>query len=214
MYKIRFVFEKGEALRYLGHLDLLRTFIRGLRRAEVPVKYSKGFNPHAVLSFALPTGVGVTSECELADVEVTEKLDIKKAISDINANMPSGSIRIITGKYASGRMPVIERARYSIDINSACSISADEIKSALAFNEILIEKKSKKKTTRINIIKHIFDYEVLSLSERRVMLSATISAGSTMNIKPQLVVEALNSVIPNLNITYCLYHRKAFEFAD
>ena len=46
------VFEKGETLRYIGHLDLMRTVQRALRRSNLPIKYSNGFNPHIRLSFS------------------------------------------------------------------------------------------------------------------------------------------------------------------
>ena len=64
------VFEKGEALRYIGHLDLMRTVQRALRRSELPVKYSNGFNPHIRLSFAAPLSVGVIGLRELMEVPV------------------------------------------------------------------------------------------------------------------------------------------------
>ena len=70
---LRATFKKGEALRYTGHLDILRTFVRGMRRGEIPFKYSEGFNPHAVMSFALPLGVGTTSECEIVEIQMKEQ---------------------------------------------------------------------------------------------------------------------------------------------
>ena len=51
-------FEKGEKLRFIGHLDLMRTMQRALRRSHLPIKYSNGFNPHIRLSFAAPGGKG------------------------------------------------------------------------------------------------------------------------------------------------------------
>ena len=53
------VFEKGETLRYIGHLDLMRAMQRALRRSGLPIRYSNGFNPHIRLSFAAPLSVGV-----------------------------------------------------------------------------------------------------------------------------------------------------------
>ncbi len=46
------VFEKGERLRHIGHLDLMRAMQRALRRSGLPVAYSKGFSPHVIVSFA------------------------------------------------------------------------------------------------------------------------------------------------------------------
>ena len=62
IYRIKF--EKREEVKYIGHLDTMRTFTRCIKRTELPIKFSSGFNPRVQLSFALPLAVGVTSECE------------------------------------------------------------------------------------------------------------------------------------------------------
>lgn len=61
-------FEKTERVRHIGHLDMQRAMQRALRRSGLPVRYSQGFNPHAVLSFASPLPVGVGGAEELMDV--------------------------------------------------------------------------------------------------------------------------------------------------
>lgn len=65
-------FEKTERVRHVGHLDLMRTMQRALRRSGLPIRYSKGFNPHVVLSFASPLAVGVSGAEELMDVGLEE----------------------------------------------------------------------------------------------------------------------------------------------
>ena len=81
---LRATFKKGEALRYTGHLDILRTFVRGMRRADIPFKYSEGFNPHAVMSFALPLGVGTTSDCEIVEIQMKEQIPVEDFIKAVN----------------------------------------------------------------------------------------------------------------------------------
>ena len=66
------VFEKGFALRHIGHLDLMRTIQRALRRTTLPIRYSNGFNPHIQLSFAAPLSVGVVGMREVMDVPMTK----------------------------------------------------------------------------------------------------------------------------------------------
>ena len=66
--KIRIKFTKTGNMRFIGHLDILRYFQKLLRRAEVDVKYSEGFSPHPVMSFAQPLGLGDTSEGEYLDL--------------------------------------------------------------------------------------------------------------------------------------------------
>ena len=102
---LRATFKKGETLRYTGHLDILRTFVRGLRRADIPIKYSEGFNPHAVMTFALPLGVGTTSECEIVDIAMKEEIAVGDFISRVNENMPKDGIEILSAEYTDAKAP-------------------------------------------------------------------------------------------------------------
>ena len=71
------VFEKGETLRYIGHLDLMRAMQRALRRSGLPIRYSNGFNPHIRLSFAAPLSVGVVGLRELMEDTTTAATTIQ-----------------------------------------------------------------------------------------------------------------------------------------
>ena len=89
MSRVRIRFSKHGAMKYLGHLDLLRFFQKAIKRAEIPVAMSHGFSPHQLLSFAMPLSVGLTSEGEYFDMELDEakepditSADIMKRLSD------------------------------------------------------------------------------------------------------------------------------------
>ena len=66
---IRIVFRKTGYLRYISHLDLQRTMQRALTRAQIPLWYTEGFNPHPYLCFASPLPVGVNSVTEMFDIK-------------------------------------------------------------------------------------------------------------------------------------------------
>ena len=68
------VFHKIDGARHISHLDLMRAVQRALRRAGLPVRYSKGFNPHMVLSFASALSLGFTSVGEVMDVAMEEEV--------------------------------------------------------------------------------------------------------------------------------------------
>ena len=74
--RFRVWFRKGECVRYISHLDVLRSWERSLRRAELPLGYSKGFTPHPKLAFASPLPLGFVSEAEVMDVTLDERVDI------------------------------------------------------------------------------------------------------------------------------------------
>lgn len=82
-------FEKGEALRHIGHLDLMRTMQRALRRSNLPIKYSNGFNPHIRLSFAAPLSVGVIGLHELMEVPLVEEVTEAQFMESMNTVLPS-----------------------------------------------------------------------------------------------------------------------------
>lgn len=74
--RIRIWFRKGDRVRYISHLDVLRYWERALRRAELPLSYSQGFTPHPKLAFAGPLPLGFTAESEIVDVTLDERVDL------------------------------------------------------------------------------------------------------------------------------------------
>ena len=68
--KIRIKFRKWGCMKFIGHLDMMRFFQKVMRRADVDIRYSEGFSPHQIMSFAAPLGVGITSDGEYLDIEV------------------------------------------------------------------------------------------------------------------------------------------------
>jgi radical SAM-linked protein len=99
--KIRLRFEKTGPAAYISHLDLMRTMQRALRRTEIPLRFSEGFNPHALISILLPLSVGMESLCELMDIRVTEDIELKTLPARMTAVMPEG-LRV-TDAWESGR---------------------------------------------------------------------------------------------------------------
>ena len=209
---LRATFKKGEALRYTGHLDILRTFVRGMRRADIPFKYSEGFNPHAVMSFALPLGVGTTSECEIVEIQMKEQIPVEDFIKAVNEKMPPNSIEVLYGEYSDAKTPVIVKAEYVIEYENDKDLNYAEIEEALSGKEILIEKKSKRQMKEINLSDHIFESKIQKKDEKSFILYVTVSAGNTFNIKPQLLTDGLKSVCPSFNPILVLPNRKKFIF--
>lgn len=197
--KLRVVFKKCEGLRYVGHLDILRTFSRVLRRIDFPLKYSEGFNPHPVMTFILPTGVGVTSDCEMVDIGITEEPDIAKFISNFNSHTAPDSLEVVSAEITDTKMPEIEKAEYIIEIINENPIDEAELLKALEMPEIMVDKKSKKQIKQVNIKEHIFDYKIIEINGNVVKLKMILSAGNTFNIKPVLVIQGITSVCENLS---------------
>ena len=90
MDKLRARFEKAGKAAYISHLDLLHVVQRIFLRAGTPLKYSEGFNPHALISICVPLSVGMESACELMDFRVTRDVDLAALPEELNAVSPGG----------------------------------------------------------------------------------------------------------------------------
>ena len=115
------VFEKGETLRYIGHLDLMRTVQRALRRSNLPVKYSNGFNPHIRLSFAAPLSVGVVGRRELMEVPVEDGVTEAQFVEAFNRASPA-CLQIVQARCISDEFPtlmsLVAGSRYTIRLEA------------------------------------------------------------------------------------------------
>ena len=82
------VFEKGERIRHIGHLDIQRSVQRGLRRSGLPVAYSNGFNPHILITFASALSTGACGKREIMDVTMAEEVSEAEFLEKMNHAMP------------------------------------------------------------------------------------------------------------------------------
>lgn len=88
--RLRLQFSKGEAVRYISHLDLARVFERAVRRAKLPVAMSEGFNPHMKVAYASALSVGVTSDCEYVDIEMRSAVPAQEMVAALKQQLPAG----------------------------------------------------------------------------------------------------------------------------
>ncbi|UCH51878.1 MAG: DUF2344 domain-containing protein, partial [Chloroflexota bacterium] len=90
MQRLRLKFSRGEELKFLSHLDLMRLWERALRRAGLPLAYSEGFTPHPQIALAAPLSVGITSQAELMDVVLSRWLPPQTFMAQIGEQVPHG----------------------------------------------------------------------------------------------------------------------------
>ncbi|MDR2615200.1 MAG: TIGR03936 family radical SAM-associated protein [Oscillospiraceae bacterium] len=106
MSKARLRMSKLGTAKYISHLDFMRTMRRAFTRAEIPLRYSEGFNPHPLMSFALPLSVGQESVCELLDFETSGETP-PDALRRLNRTLPEGISA--TELYDGGKKPGLLR---------------------------------------------------------------------------------------------------------
>ena len=90
MYRLRVRFKRGEEIKFISHLDLIRLWQRALHRARLPLTYSKGFSPHPRISLAVPLAIGVTSEAELADIFLDKPVSPHFFSAALSQQLPPG----------------------------------------------------------------------------------------------------------------------------
>lgn len=136
MDKIRLRFEKTGRAVWISHLDLMRTLQRGFSRAGIALAYSEGFNPHPLMSIALPLSVGMESVCEILDVKIEGEFDVKQ----LNLCLPEG-IRVQEAYRSDQKAAEICWLKISGETVNA---DADGLNRFFAQDSIVISKKSKR----------------------------------------------------------------------
>ena len=187
--KVRVKYQVTEAGRFLGHLDLTRTIMKTLRRANLPVMLTEGFNPHPRLSFAMPLSVGHTALGEYFEITLTEKIPEQEIIERFNQCSPQAIVaaeaRAITEKQDS-MSSQITCAVYQITLPlSEKEKVRQAISDILSAETIMIEKKTKRKIKETDIRPLIYDLQIVDQpqEESGILLQALISHGSTDNLK-------------------------------
>ncbi|MBI2829779.1 MAG: DUF2344 domain-containing protein [Chloroflexi bacterium] len=90
MQRLRVRFSRGDPVKFISHLDIIRLWQRAFQRANIPLAYSEGFNPHPRIALAVPLAVGVTSEAELMDVFCDRYVSPQWFMAAVNQQLPPG----------------------------------------------------------------------------------------------------------------------------
>ena len=183
--KFRLEYEKGEDVKFISHLDLIRIFERSFKRAEINIAYTQGFHPHPRISFGPPLSLGFTSNSEFIDIHCYDN-NISELISSLNKALPSGlkiknAIKLF-GKVVS-LASVITRANYSVKLNKSFDQSylKNIIAEFLKRDQIIIERIRKAETKKMDIRPFIHSIETDKL-ESNIFFSFIISQGKTVRI--------------------------------
>ncbi len=192
--KLRIKYEKTGVLRFIGHLDVMRLFQKAIRRAKLDVAYSNGFSPHQIISFAAPMPLGMTSSGEYFDGEFNSVTSTEDMINRFNQTMPEG-IKVLDivrlPEEAKPSMSIVSASDYYIYKNDECtndnlSKLVSFIDSFNAMEKVEILKKTKTKEEMSDIKPAIY-----KLEKKDDGIYMLLASGSVLNLKPELVVEAM-----------------------
>lgn len=210
----RLQFEKRDEVKYIGHLDTMRTFTRCIKRTTLPVQFSSGFNPRVQLSFALPLAVGVTSECEYVDLELCEEVAPEVIQEELEKVLPAGFKIRHCEKIEKGKslMALVKEAVY--EIYMTCQVENMEepmeaLNKAFSQEEILVVKQGKaKREETINIKPMIKQVTIEMINYCTLRMTVHGTAGSKDNLNPNFLVQVAQQVLGEETIEDYDIHRK------
>lgn len=191
--ELRIEFYKRGMIKFISHLDTIRLFSRAIKRANIPVIWSDGFNPHMKISIAVPLSLGVESDSELMDIQVQDDYNWKNLKKDLNDALPEG-LKIINVSNVFSSESVFESVystEYDLFFPKEFSPALSNVKEGmdkfLGAETIFIERKRKKGKKRIIVNENIRDL-VLGLQlldqENGYIIRALLRSGPENNLRP------------------------------
>lgn len=188
---VRILFSKTGRAKYVSHLDLVRTMTRAVRRADIPLWYTEGFNRHPYLTFAAPLSLGYEGLRESMDIRLEEDMDYVDLVARLNAVLPEGIVAVAANEVAV-KAKELAAAEYRMIIQ--CPVQM--VRDLLASKEILVEKRTKKKTMKtVDIRPYFASAAVTAGGDADCVMTVTLPCGGAENINPGLFLSALSAAI-------------------
>jgi len=196
MQRLRVKFHRGEEVRFISHLDIMRLWHRAFIRAGVPLAYSEGFNPHPRISLAAPLALGVTSEAELMDVMLSTGLTPHSFTSVVGRQLPVGIsiIQVLNTPLALPSLQSLVRfAEYKVGLETGQS--AAEVAGAITFlmskTELPWQHQRDTGVRRYNLRALVDDLWLIDITDGFCNIGMKLRCDSNGSGRPEQVVAAL-----------------------
>lgn len=184
-------FEKMGRMSWFSHLDLQNTMQRALRRAQLPVAYSQGFNPHVLTSFATALSVGCQSRGEVMEVEMAGEISPEEFAEKLNACLPDGlKVRRCAPVPDSAPALMAKVAEAGYDITAPNADLTQAVEAFSKAEEVMVEKRSKTKTRLVNIRPMVHEI-TCAFDGKDSRLSMVLEQTNANALKVELVMQAL-----------------------
>lgn len=210
MDKLRIRFSKIGRAVYISHLDLMRTMQRAFLRADIPLRYSEGFNPHAQIAFALPLSVGTASICELMDFRLREFMDPSTVLYRLKRSLPEG----LTVQEVYEPQRKFKEIKW-LDVDGRFEFDGvpparllPELVEFFTRDSIVIERKTKSGMGTMDIAPALRSVS-LDAGALGVDIKAMISAQEP-TLNPEHLVTALRQLAPELSPDHAFFRRTEF----
>jgi radical SAM-linked protein len=192
--RIRVAFAKGDRVRYISHLDVLRYWERCIRRAELPLSYSQGFTPHPKLAFAGPLPLGFLADSEIMDVTLDDRVDLADFEVRLRAQTTADLTVVRVEEVPLGLIAPqssLAWADYAIDLPAVSEAGArDAVAAFLAAREWPWTETRHDKPRTYDLRAAVASLTVAPLPEG-VRLTTRLRASQEMMARPEQLVEAI-----------------------
>jgi radical SAM-linked protein len=205
-YRIRFVKERN--LKFLSHLDLIKTMERALRRGQLPVTHSEGFNPRPKLSFGPALAVGISSNDEYYDIQLLEDLEPQLIMERLNRTLPDGLKILMVKKIEHHVKPlnaIINRASYVIILkvvpeDQAVLVAYLHGLTGLPKLDVLRStKEGDQKLVNIRPWLHNLTIEIQDAESIKIILTGEIGSGG--NLRPEDIINSISLPVQVESVT-------------
>lgn len=207
--RVRITFARGENARYVGHLDMVRTWERIIRRADLPIAYSEGFNPRPRLTFAAALPVGCTSDGEVLDVILSERRDLADVRERLDRAVPAGiqMVDVAEVPYSAPALQTQTRAaEFVVKPAADQPVEAVQARVRSLLDAPLIERTRRDKTYNLRPL--ILDLWVEIAEDGRFAVGMRLKAEESGTGRPDEVAAALGWDAASVKI-----HRRRIIFA-
>lgn len=204
MYRVLLRLRKGVEVKYLSHRDFVRAFELSLRRAQIPVAYSEGFNPRIKMSFGNALGLGVTSEDERIQLELSVEWSPSEVMDVLNSKLPKGMEIVAAEVVPEGvKSPLTRMNASEYQMSASCDDGCDlatvksVIEKLLAASEIRVIREREGGVKELDIRPHLLSADVEQETEKTLSIRIGLVSGNTGGAGPRDFVKALKKYIPS-----------------
>ncbi len=183
-YRVRFT--KRGRLRFLSHHDLQRLFERALRRTELPLRFSEGFNPHPLIAFPTALGLGIESDDEIVEFELSSWFAPKAIQERLGAQMPEGCAVTSVDVFLRKDRSFIDYVEYEAVSPGQTGGLRAKINEFIAKKECVVERKSDKGVRDIEVRQYVM---ALDVEGEKVLMRIRVTDSGTA--KPDEVLRAV-----------------------
>ncbi|MBM2831737.1 MAG: hypothetical protein HW414_789 [Dehalococcoidia bacterium] len=200
-HRLRLRFRRGEELKFISHLDMMRLWERALRRAGIPLAYSEGFTAHPRLALAAPLPIGVTSEAEMIDVYLTRPISHQIFTQAVSRQLPAG-VEILEARVVPLTAPSLQsqvhHAEYEVKLEDEREQSRlqEAIDAFLASGAFPWQHQRDKEVRHYDLRALVEDLRLVRWENGKVTMLMRVRCDSSGTGRPEQVAAALGFVRP------------------